>query len=59
MQNPDTEASIYRTVVLKKNEVKVNGKTKLIIMITDVSATVLLKQDQLRKKKYKQQAQLA
>jgi len=53
MQNPDTEAPIYRTVVLKKNEVKVNGKTKLIIMITDVSATVLLKQDQLRKKKYK------
>ena len=54
----DTQTAVYRTVVLKKNEVKINGKSKLIVMLNDVSATVRLKKDQLSKKRFKMEAQL-
>jgi len=40
-----------RTVVLKKNSAEIDGKSKLIIMIRDVSDRVRLEQEQIKKKK--------
>ena len=42
-----------RLVVLHKNKVEIDGKTKLIVMIRDVSDKVRLEQMQLKKKKEK------
>ena len=41
----------YRTVSLKKNKVKVDGKDKLVLMIRDVTDTVRFEQELIKKKK--------
>jgi len=38
-----TADKVFRTVMLKKKQVEIDGETKLIIMINDVSARVKLK----------------
>ena len=35
----------YRTVILKKHQVEIDGQTKLIVMIRDVTDKVMLKQE--------------
>jgi hypothetical protein len=44
----------YRTVVLTKNQAEIDGKTKLIVMIRDVTDKVLLEQELLKKTKHKE-----
>ena len=41
----------YRTVILTKNMVEVEGKNELIIMIRDVTDKVSLEKEQIKKKK--------
>jgi hypothetical protein len=41
----DSQKDSCRTVVLKKNQVEIDGKVKLIIMIRDVSDRVRLEQE--------------
>ena len=41
----------YRTVILKKTVVQVDGKQKLIVMIRDVTDRVRLEQEQVKKRK--------
>ena len=45
------ETADYRTVVLKKNVVQVDGKQKLIVMIRDITDRVRLEQEQIKKRK--------
>jgi hypothetical protein len=40
----------YRTVSLRKNKVKVEGKDKLVLMIRDVTDTVRFEQELIKKK---------
>ena len=49
-----TEADDYRTVVLKKNNVVIDGETKLIIMINDVTEKVRFEQEMVKNKKEKE-----
>ena len=44
----------YRTVVLKKNNVLIDGGTKLIIMINDVTEKVRFEQEMVKNKKEKE-----
>ena len=44
-EEEDSQTDDYRTVVLKKNQVEIDGKVKLIIMIRDVSDRVRLEQE--------------
>ena len=46
----------YRTVVLTKNEVEIEGKKKMIVIIRDVTDKVRLEQGELKKKKEKVRA---
>jgi len=48
-EEEDSQTDDYRTVVLKKNQVEIDGKVKLIIMIRDVSDRVRLEQEQIKK----------
>ena len=45
----NSEEDDYRTVVLEKNQVEIDGSVKLIIMIRDVSDRVRLEQEQIKK----------
>jgi len=44
MFNIKLDQDDYRTVVLHKNEVQIDGKTKLIVMVRDLSDKVRLEQ---------------
>ena len=44
----------YRTVVLKKNNVVIDGETKLIIMINDVTEKVRSEQEKIKNRKEKE-----
>ena len=44
-------ATTFRTVVLKKSQVEVNGENRQIIMVRDISLKVRLKQEHIKKKK--------
>ena len=48
------EADDYRTVVLKKNYAVIDGTTKLIIMINDVTDKVKYEQEQIKNVKEKE-----
>ena len=49
---PKTMLNIeFRTVVLRKTQVEIDGKKKVLIMINDVSDKVRLEQEQIKKKK--------
>ena len=48
----DEEVS-YRTVILTKTKVEINGKNKLIVMIRDVTDKVRLQQEHIKKTKSK------
>ena len=52
LQNPLDDVQ-YRTVVLTKNEVEVEGENKLFIMIRDKTDQVSLAKEDLKKKKEK------
>lgn len=41
----------YRTVIMKKNYVEIEGRTKCIIMIRDETDKVKLEQDVIKRKK--------
>ena len=47
------DLQFYRTVVLKKNIVEIDGKNKVIIMIRDVSDKIRIEQEQIKKEKDK------
>ena len=51
MFNVKVDGETARTVVLKKRTVQVNGETKLIIMVRDISDKVRLEQEQIKKGK--------
>ena len=49
---PTTMLNIeFRTVVLRKTQVEIDGKKKVLIMINDVSDKVRLEQEWIKKKK--------
>ena len=48
--NPE-ETADYRTVILTKNLVQVDGKRKLIVMIRDITDRVRLEKEQIKKRK--------
>ena len=56
-QTFEVDSAMYnikdRTVMLKKNKVEVDGKTKLIVMVRDVTDKVSLEQEQIKKRKGK------
>ena len=45
------ETAVFRTVILKKTVVQVDGKQKLIVMIRDITDRVRLEQEQIKKRK--------
>ena len=45
------ETPDYRTIILKKTIVQVDGKQKLILMIRDITDRVRLEQEQVKKRK--------
>ena len=44
----------YRTVVLKKNSVVIDGQTKLIIMVNDITEKVRSEQEKIKNRKEKE-----
>ena len=48
------EVDDYRTVVLKKNSVVIDGQTKLIIMVNDITEKVRSEQEKIKNRKEKE-----
>ena len=54
-----SDEKVFKTVVLTKRKVEVDGANKLIIMVRDISDKVRLEQEQIKQKKEKERTFLS